>query len=140
MWEDRGTVGAASDPIEKKIQNTILSEWIKDKTTFHKSMSKLVGIIIAQCSDTFMSKMKADSEYKEAVRARDPITVLEIIKKIMFTQRSQRQPVHTLVSAMMKAMNFKQSNEMSVSEYVESFTNKMDQMTIFGTMIGTAEV
>ena len=68
--------------MEKIMIEMSFEEYLNEEYQYSRDMHQIYAIIVGQCSDAMVQKMKADADYTTVEDKCDPIGILRIIRKI----------------------------------------------------------
>lgn len=99
--------------------------------------SQVFGLIVGQCSDALLSRMKAHHNWSKADKAADVMELLRIIQGCMTQRQTRQHPPHTHMDSLRTILNFQQSSGMTNTAYYERFRDKVQRAHILGVVIAS---
>jgi hypothetical protein len=72
------------NPIETKIYELRIAQYISNQQKFENECKKLYTIILGQCTNYMTAKLKALSNFKDMHTDKNPVMLLKAIKGLMF--------------------------------------------------------
>jgi hypothetical protein len=127
------------DPIEAKIFELRIAQYINNQQKLERECKKLYTVILGQCTSYMTAKLKAMPTFKEMHHEKDPIKRLKAIKGLTFRFDSKKQYEMSLVEAIDKLYRFYQGKDMPNTQFLknlENFNNLVDVIEHYGGTIG----
>jgi hypothetical protein len=121
-----------SDPMDLKIQELEIGQYVKTKARFEMEVKKLYAVIIGQCTEMMMTKLKAMPTFNDIHNNKNTLELLKAIKGLAFKFDGEKELGMSLVEAMDKFYRFYQSKEMPNAQYLEKFNNIVDVIEHYG--------
>jgi hypothetical protein len=127
---------AGSDPIEMKIYELWIAQYIHNQQKLENECKKLYAVILGQCTNYMSAKLKALPTFKEVHTEKDPVKFLKSIKGLTFKFDSEREYEMSLVKALNKLYCIYQTKEMSNTHFLDKFNNLVDVIEHYGGTVG----
>jgi hypothetical protein len=80
-----------SDPIEMKICELRIAQYINNQQKLENECKKLYTVILGQCTNYMFSKLKALPTFQEMHVDKDPVTLLQAIKRLTFKFNNEKE-------------------------------------------------
>mmetsp|Transcript_25263 Transcript_25263/g.59878 ORF Transcript_25263/g.59878 Transcript_25263/m.59878 type:complete len:318 (+) Transcript_25263:619-1572(+) len=113
---------------EKDIQSRKIDAWIEREETYEENKVKAFQIILGQCTDRLVEKIKNQTDYETRVMYK-PMELLKDIKKLSVSHTDDKYDMSMLHDAMRSFCNLYQSENESLSQYTLRFTATRDVLT-----------
>ena len=107
--------------VEKEIQQKRIKLYIGRKVQAENIMGKLYGIVVGQFSQSILSLLQNDSEYKEKDEKRDVLWLLSKVKEITSGLDSNSNKRSNLHDALLNLTKMYQSKEETDDDYMKRF-------------------
>jgi hypothetical protein len=72
------------DPFEQKINELKIAQYVKNSSKLENECKKFYAVILGQCSEFMVAKLKAATIFKEMHTNKDPLMLLKSIKALTF--------------------------------------------------------
>jgi hypothetical protein len=125
-----------TDPIEAKIYELRIAQYINNQQKLENECKKLYTVILGQCTSYMTAKLKAMPTFKEMHSEKDPVKLLKAIKGLTFRFDSKKEYEMSLVEAIDKLYQLYQEKNMPNTQFLEKFNNLIDVIEHFGGTIG----
>jgi hypothetical protein len=102
-----------SDPIEMKIYELRIAQYINNQQKLEKECKKLYTKILGQCINYMISKLNTLPTFKEMQVNKDPVTLLQVIKGLTFKFDNEKEYEMSLVKAIDKLYQTYQTKDLS---------------------------
>jgi hypothetical protein len=89
---------------------------------------KVFELILGQCTQNLIDKMKYDKEYKRVTESNDPLLLYSLIERTVMTQTEQRNPFKTAFELKRELYQYEQGT-MSNTDWYERFNTKVEIAT-----------
>ena len=89
-------------------------------------------MVIKQCADDMLYELECDTEYELAKKGYKVVKLVEIIKKIFNSYKSQDHPLAEITKLRIKMYSTQQKEIESISEYLLSFKNRLSMFDPVG--------
>ena len=130
------TAGAALDPGAEYLWRHDVTEAKKRITQLAENLKRAYALIIGQCSEDLLGKIKGSSDYPAADTDQDAVKLLLIIRGYCCKFDDHQQSVVALESAKHRVSTFYQTSEMTASDYLEFFKALVGVMETYGGAFG----
>ena len=124
------TVKEAASEAEKKVQEMILSQEVKEyvsrQNKYRDNISKAYALILGQCTTGLRNKLEARKDWEDMENK--PIKLLKAIKEITHNYQDSRYPIASISKAIKTVMNIHQEEKEPLAVYTKHFRNAVDIM------------
>ena len=127
------------DDLDEMIYKEDMKEYVKRRSFLRENLKRAYALIWGQCTDLLKAKLEANSNYDTYSTQQDPIALLKAIKDINFKFEDHRYIYHSIFDAYKSFYSFRQTAEMSNSEYLEKFKNIVEVLEQHGGVLDTEE-
>ena len=114
-----------------------VDEHIKRQIALEENLKTAYTLIWGQCSDMMRAKIEASKNYSQMRSTYDSIMLLKELKDVTFRFEDQKYIYESLYLSYKNFFNFRQKNDMSITQYLETFNNMVDVMEQHGGILGT---
>ena len=101
---------------EWKIEYREHKKKIEDR---RQNMQKIYALILGQCSPTIRDRIEASDDWEYVNDASNPIALLRLIRQSLYHRATRRKDTHALLEAELALHKFRQTEQMSNSDYLE---------------------
>ena len=91
-----------------------------------KSRGKIYSLLLGQCTQVLIDKMKQDSDWVMISESFDPILLLKLIEKYVLKQSDNQYATSVLIAEHMSILSFRQEDHMSNAAYYDRFTTRAE--------------
>jgi hypothetical protein len=91
-----------------------------------KSRGKIYSLLIGQCTQVLVDKMKQDSDWVTISESVDPILLLKLIEKYVLKQSDNQYATEVLIAEHMVILSFRQEDHVSNAAYYDRFTTRVE--------------
>ena len=130
------TAGAALDPGAEYLWRLNVTEAKKRITQLAENLKRAYALIIGQCSEDLLGKIKGLSDYPTADTDQDAVKLLLIIHGYCCRFDDHQQSVVALESMKHRVSTFYQTSEMTASNYLEFFKALVGVLETYGGAFG----
>jgi hypothetical protein len=113
---------AGTDPIEIKIYDLQIAQYVKNQGKFDSESKKLYAVIIGQCTEYMMAKLNAMPVFKTIHADKDVLGLLKAIKGLVFRFDGEKEFEMSLVEANDKLYRMYQGKEMTNTQFRDKLT------------------
>ena len=124
--------GALLDPGAEYLWRHDVTEAKKRITLLAENLKRAYALIIGQCSEDLLGKIKGSSDYPVADTDQDAVKLLLIIRGYCCKFDDHQQSVVALESAKHRVSTFYQTSEMTASDYLEFFKALVGVVETYG--------
>ena len=121
---------------EWKIEYREHKKRIEDR---RQNMQKIYALILGQCSPTIRDRIEASDECDSVNNASNPIALLRIIRQSLYHRATRRKDTHALLEAELALHKFRQTEQMSNSDYLEKLRELTEVYEHLGGEPGCSE-
>jgi hypothetical protein len=125
-----------SDPLSVEVWKMELREHREKTRAREKNSSRVVALVLGQCSQALRNRMEADPTWSSINATSDAIALLQLIQHCMSQHQTRQYEVHTLIDAESDVLNFKQGQYMANNVYFDRFKDKMQTAVRLGSTLG----
>ncbi len=130
------TAGAALDPGAEYLWRHDITEAKKRITQLAENLKRAYALVIGQCSEDLLGKIKGSTDYPAADTDQDAVKLLLIISGYCCRFDDHQQSVVALESAKHRMSTFYQTSEMTASDYIEFFKALVGVVETYGGAFG----
>jgi hypothetical protein len=139
------TAYTGTDAGKIKIYELRLAQYVKNQDKLETETRKLYSVILGQCTEYMISKLKAMPTFKMMHTKRDALALLKGIKGLTFMFDGKKEFEMSLVEAVDKFYKIYQGRDMTNIQYRDMFNNALEVIEHYGGTIGvhkqvTAEI
>jgi hypothetical protein len=84
-----------------------------------KSRGKIYSLLLGQCTQVLVDKMKHDTDWVTISGSFDPISFLKLIKKFVLNQSDNQYKTAVLIAEQLSILTFRQDNQIGNSTYYD---------------------
>jgi hypothetical protein len=103
-----------------------IAQYIHNQQKLESECKRLYTVILGQCTNYMLAKLKALPTVKEMHTEKDPVKLLKSIKGLTFKFDSEKEYEMSLVEAIDKLYRIYQTKEMSNAQFLDKFNNLVD--------------
>jgi hypothetical protein len=118
------------EQVRTLIFNGEVMEHVKRKTILKDNIQKSYALVLGQCTPLLQSKMKQQSSWKDVSASQDVLSLLALIKSILFKFNDQCNYAVAVYKAKANLYRFRQG-DLSCHEYYQKFRNYIDVATLY---------
>jgi hypothetical protein len=112
---------------DKKISHS--NAWRTQRETtesLKKSRGKVYSLLIGQCTQVLINKMKQDTEWVAISEAFDPILLFKLIEKFALKQLDNQYATAVLIAEQLSILTFLQDDHLGNAAYYDCFTTRVE--------------
>jgi hypothetical protein len=91
-----------------------------------KSHSKIYSLLLGQCTQVLIDKMKQDSDWGTVSDSFDPIALFKLIEKCVLKLSDKQYKTAVLFAKQLSILYFCQDDQVSNATYYDCFTTRVD--------------
>ena len=91
-----------------------------------KSMGKVYSLLIGQCTQVLINKMKQDTEWVAISKAFDPILLFKLIEKFVLKQLDNQYATALLIAEQLSILTLQQDDHLGNAAYYDHFTTRVE--------------
>jgi hypothetical protein len=91
-----------------------------------KSTGKVYSLLIGQCTQVLINKMKQETEWVAISEAFDPILLFKLIEKFVLKQSNNQYATAVLIAEHLLILTFWQDDHLSNTAYYDHFTTRVE--------------
>ena len=96
-----------------------------------ETRGNVFNLILGQCTQPLVEQMKCDSQYQYVIESSDPLKLLTLIERTVFTTQETKYPGAIVYESILSVMGFQQNN-LSVDQYHEKLTTRFEVAASLG--------
>ena len=97
-----------------------------------RNLKRIFAIIYGQRSPAIHNCIEASSEWKDIFKSADPIRLLKLIQKSLYSQTTNKKDEHALYLAEASLWRYTQGRCQTTADYVEKFKNLVEVVKHLG--------
>jgi hypothetical protein len=112
---------------DKKISHS--NAWRTHRETtesLKKSRGNVYSILIGQCTQVLIDKMKQDTDWVAISKAFDPILLFKPIEKLVLKQSDNQYATAVLIAKQLSILMFRQNDHLGNAAYYNCFTTRVE--------------
>ena len=117
---------ATATVVELKIWEMDFKEYHKWLEERERNMEKSYALILGQFSKTIRDRIEAHKQWESVNSSSNALGLLCLIRQSLYQQATRRQERHALIEAEVTLMQFRQSERMSNSDYLEKLQDLVE--------------
>lgn len=129
---DKATATASAKAIWKKR----IDMFVAREDALAENNKALYALVLGQCTEPMRNALAGHDSFEEADASLDGLSLLRLIKGLVYQFHSQKYLPHTIHEATRRLMAFQQPRTMTVATYLEQFQNLVDVIQHTGGTIG----
>ena len=123
----RVTIEEVPDKDDRKIiRKSQIDEYRKRNATYQENKGKIYPVIIGQCTDAMIEKLKGDPNFDMTEHNSDMLGILGMIKKVVFKVETQQYLFQSLHVALRRFYTTYQRDGTTMEQYYVHFMNQRD--------------
>ncbi len=91
-----------------------------------KSRGKVYSLLLGQCTQVLVDKMKQDTDWVIISVSFDPILQLKLIEKFFLKQSDNQYATAVLIAEQMSILSFRQDDHLENAAYYDRFTTRVE--------------
>jgi hypothetical protein len=91
-----------------------------------KSRGKVYSLLLGQCTQVLVDKMKQDTTWVMVRKSFDPILLFKLIKKFVLKQSDNQNKTVVLIAKQLSILSFHQDNQVPNATYYDQFTTRVE--------------
>jgi hypothetical protein len=111
---------------EKTSHSNAWRSHLKSSDSLKKSRGKIYSLLIRQCTQVLVDKMKQDTDWVTTSASFDPISFLKLIKKFVLKQSDNHYKTAVLIAEQLSTLTFRQDNQIGNATYYDQFTTRVE--------------
>ncbi len=98
----------------------------KLSNSLKKSRGKIYSLLLGQCTQVLVDKMKQDTNWVTISGSFDPISLFKRIKKFVLKQSNNQYKTEVLIVEQLSILSFRQDNQIGNATYYDQFTTRVE--------------
>ncbi len=91
-----------------------------------KCRGKIYSLLLGQCTQVLVDKMKQDTDWVTISGSFDPISLLKLIEKFVLKQSDNQYKMAVLIAEQLSILTFRQDNQIGNATYFDRFTTRVE--------------
>ncbi len=91
-----------------------------------KSRGKIYSLLLGQCTQVLIDKMKQDVDWVTISDLFDPIALFKLIEKFVLKQSNNQYRMAVLIAEQLLILEFRQDDQVTNATYYDCFTTRME--------------
>ncbi len=91
-----------------------------------KSRGKIYSLLIGQCTQVFVNKMKQNTDWVMISESFDPIVLFKLVEKFVLKQSDNQYRTAVLIAEQMSSLSFLQDDNLGNAAYYDCFTTRVE--------------
>ena len=91
-----------------------------------KSRGKVYSLLLGQCTQVLVDKMKQDSEWVAISESFDPTLLFKLIEKFVLKQSDNQYATAVLIAEQLSILTFRQDDHLGNASYYDRFTTRVE--------------
>jgi hypothetical protein len=91
-----------------------------------KSHGKIYSLLLGQCTQVLIDKMKQDVDWVTISDSFDPIALFKLIKKFVLKQSNNQYRMAVLIAEQLLILQFRQDDQVTNAMYYDCFTTRVE--------------
>jgi hypothetical protein len=91
-----------------------------------KSRGKVSSLLLGQCTQVLINKMKQDADWVAISKAFDPILLFKLIVKFVLKQSDNQYATAVLIAEQLSILTFRQDDHLGNAAYYDCFTTRVE--------------
>lgn len=91
-----------------------------------KSRGKVYSLLLSQCTQVLVNKMKQDMDWVRINESFDPVLLFKLIEKFVLKQSDNQYKTAVLIAEQLSILTFHQDDHFSNAVYHDRFTTRVD--------------
>ena len=112
--------------VDKELYKLQYSEYIKKLDKRSQVQAKVFPLVLGQCSCTICDRLEASANWNTVNTTSDVLALLRLIQTSMYTNSINRHLTHALYKAEAAHIKFRQSDDMTNSDFLVKFKSLID--------------
>jgi hypothetical protein len=111
---------------EKMAHNNAWQSHRKVTGGLKKSRGKIYSLLLGQCTQVLIDKMKQDVDWVTISDSFDPIALFKLIKKFVLKQSNKQYRTAVLIAEQLLILQFRQDDQVTNAMYYDCFTTRVE--------------
>ena len=91
-----------------------------------KSRGKIYSLLLGQCTQVLINKMKQDVDWGTISDSFDPIALFKLIEKFVLKQSDNQYKTAVLIAKQLSILQFRQDDQVTNATYYDCFTTRVE--------------
>jgi hypothetical protein len=96
----------------------------ESSNSLNESRGKIYSLLLGQCTQVLVDKMKQDTDWMATSGSFDPISLLKLIKMFVLKQSDNQYKMAVLIAEQLSILTFRQDNQIGNASYYDRFTTR----------------
>ncbi len=111
---------------EKTSHSNAWRSHCESSNSLKKSRGKIYSLLLGQCTQVLVDKMKQDTDWVTISGSFDPISLFKHIKKFVLKQSDNRYKTAVLIAEQLSILSFRQDDQIGNATYYDRFTTRVE--------------
>jgi hypothetical protein len=104
----------------------VLRSHCKSSNSLKKSREKIYSLLLGQCTQVLVDKMKQDMDWVTISGSFDPISLFKLIKKFVLKQSDNQYKMAVLIAEQLSILSYCQDDQIGNATYYDWFTTRVE--------------
>jgi hypothetical protein len=91
-----------------------------------KSRGKIYSLLLGQCTQVLVDKMKQDTDWVKNSGSFDPTLLFKLIEKFVLKQSNNQYKTAVLIAEQLSILSFRQDDQIGNATYYDRFSTRME--------------
>jgi hypothetical protein len=111
---------------EKTSHSNVWRSHHESSNSLKKSRGKIYSLLLGQCTQVLVDKMKQDTDWVTISGSFDPISLFKLIKKFVLKQSDNQYKMLVLIAEQLSILSFHQDDQIGNATYYDQFTTRVE--------------
>jgi hypothetical protein len=111
---------------EKTSHSNAWRSHCESSNSLKKSRGKIHSLLLGQCTQVLVDKMKQDTDWVTISGSFDPISPFKLIEKFVLKQSDNQYKTAVLIAEQLSILSFRQDNQIGNATYYDRFTTRVE--------------
>lgn len=105
-----------------------------------KNRGKVYSLLLGQCTQVLIDKMKQDNDWVTVSTSFDPIALIKLVEKFVLKQSDNQYKIAVVIAEQLSILTFRQEDQVSNATYYDRFTTRVEVGRQTGVCYHTPEL
>ncbi len=111
---------------EKTAHSNALRSHCESSDSLKKSRGKIYSLLLGQCTQVLVDKMKQDADWMKISGSFDPTLIFKLIEKFVLKQSNNQYKTAVLITEQLSILSFRQDDQIGNATYYDQFTTRVE--------------
>jgi hypothetical protein len=111
---------------KKMVHSNVLCSHCETTEGLKKSRGKVYSLLLGQCTQVLVDKMKQDTTWVRVSELFDPILLFKLIEKFVLKQLDNQYKMVVLIAKQQSILSCRQDNQVPNATYYDHFTTRVE--------------